>query len=306
MPDKPAELLIIPLESIDLEGNVRSELGDLETLAASIADHGLIEPISVHRAGDRFVVDVGHRRLAATGLAGQTHIAAIVTAECVQGPARSILQLVENIQRRDFGPLEEAEAFRAILEADPSLTQKGLAERIGKSQATVANTLRLLKLDPEVQAMAAAGEISGSHAKALAAFYGPKQLEWAQRAVAQHMSSHELETRITQSQKFDEDQRRREADQAGQKAETIARAVAALAKKKVPFSAPVVVEQSYYSSASKTAAVKAVKAAGYLNVTEGRAGLRADALDCDCGAWLVETDYNPPRVVPACLNKAHQ
>jgi ParB/RepB/Spo0J family partition protein len=301
-----AELIMIPVDSIDLESNVRSDIGDLEELAVSIGDHGVIQPITVHRAGERFVLDVGHRRLAATRLAGATQIRAIVTADHAAGPARSILQLVENIHRRDLGPLEEAEAFRAILEADPALTQKGLAERIGKAQATVANALRLLKLDPEVQAMAAAGEISGSHAKALAAFKGPKQLEWAQRAVAQHMSSHELETRIAQSQKFDEDQRRREAEQASEKAETIARAVAALTKKKVPLDAPIIVEESYYSSRSKAAAVKAVKDAGYPNVTEGRAGLRSDALDCDCSAWLVETDYNPPRVVPACLERAHQ
>src|ERR1035437_2724932 len=121
-----AELLMIPVDSIDLESNVRSDIGDLEALAVSIADHGVIQPITVHRAGERFVLDVGHRRLAATRLAGATQIRAIVTADHAAGPARSILQLVENIHRRDLGPLEEAEAFRAILEAHPPLTQKAL------------------------------------------------------------------------------------------------------------------------------------------------------------------------------------
>jgi ParB/RepB/Spo0J family partition protein len=299
MPDKPAELLMIPLESIDFEGNVRSELGDLETLAASIADHGLIEPIRVHRAGERFVVDVGHRRLAAMGLAGQTHITAIVTAECVEGPARSILQLVENIQRRDLGPLEEAEAFRAILEADPTLTQKALAARIGRSQATVANALRLLGLAPEVRDVVTSGELSGSHAKALAALPVADQVEFAARSIKEGWASHQLENAVGLQVKRIEDKGRT----AKRTEKAIAKALERLVADGVSMTEPLILSCSYELD---TDAVKtALRTAGFTLSGAWRTEPRSKTA-CDCTTLRLEVNGNAGvGVVEVCANSMH-
>ncbi len=136
----------------------------LEELAASIREHGLIQPLIVTAAGAEYQLIAGERRWAAARLAGLTEVPVIVKEATPQQMLE--LALVENIQRADLNPLEEAGAYRQLMD-EFGLTQEMVAERVGKSRSAVANTVRLLNLPPEVQASLAAGEISEGHARAL-------------------------------------------------------------------------------------------------------------------------------------------
>ena len=136
----------------------------LRELAASIRTHGVVQPIVVRPLGDRFVLIAGERRWRAATLAGLNTIAAIVR-ETPEGNLRQ-LALIENIQREDLTPLEEAQAF-ARLAQESALTHEEIADRTGKDRATVTNFLRLLKLPDEVRAKVASGELSMGHARAL-------------------------------------------------------------------------------------------------------------------------------------------
>ena len=136
----------------------------LEELAASIREHGLIQPLIVTAVGAEYQLIAGERRWAAARLAGLTEVPVIIKEATPQQMLE--LALVENIQRADLNPLEEAGAYRQLMD-EFGLTQEMVAERVGKSRSDVANTVRLLNLPPEIQAPLAAGEISEGHARSL-------------------------------------------------------------------------------------------------------------------------------------------
>ncbi len=150
----------------------RSRLDDesLSELAASIKEHGLLQPLIVTRARptDRapYQLIAGERRWRAAQLAGLTVVPAILKEATPQQFLE--LALVENIQRADLNPLEEAEAYHALME-DFKLSQQEVADRVGKSRAAVANTVRLLRLPDRVKALLAEGTLSEGHARALLA-----------------------------------------------------------------------------------------------------------------------------------------
>lgn len=146
-----------PRHNIDLAG--------LEELTASIREHGLIQPLIVTAAGDdEYQLIAGERRWAAAKLAGLAEVPVLVKDATPQQMLE--LALVENIQRADLNPLEEAAAYRQLMD-EFGLTQEEVAGRVGKSRVAVANTVRLLNLPPEVQAPLAAGEITEGHARSL-------------------------------------------------------------------------------------------------------------------------------------------
>lgn len=137
----------------------------LDELAASIRESGLLQPIVVRREGpDRYVIIAGERRWRACQRAG-LHDVPVVVRDATDAHAFE-LALVENIQREDLGPLEEAEAYRHLIE-DHGLSQEDVARRVGKERSTIANALRLLKLPPPVQDDVAAGRLTAGHARAL-------------------------------------------------------------------------------------------------------------------------------------------
>ncbi len=141
----------------------------LAELAASIKEHGVIQPLIVSRRegeGGVYQLIAGERRLLASRQAGLKRVPVIVKEASPQ--ALLELALVENLQREDLGPLEEAAAFRRLVD-DFGLTQEAVAGRVGRSRSAVTNTLRLLGLAPEMQASLAGGEISAGHARALLA-----------------------------------------------------------------------------------------------------------------------------------------
>jgi ParB family transcriptional regulator, chromosome partitioning protein len=137
---------------------------ELDTLAASIKEHGVLQPILVTETLDGYQLVAGERRLRASRLAGLERIPAIVRQ--LADRERLELALVENLQREDLGPMEEANAFRALVD-DFGMSHEQIASRVGRARSTVANTLRLLELDPQLQSAVAAGMISEGHARAL-------------------------------------------------------------------------------------------------------------------------------------------
>ena len=136
----------------------------LAELTASIVEHGVLQPILVTETLDGYRLVAGERRVRASRLAGLERIPAVVRELADHDQLE--LALVENIQREDLDPLEEARAYRQLID-EFGYTQEKLAQRMGKARPTIANSLRLLELDPEVQAALAAGLISEGHARAL-------------------------------------------------------------------------------------------------------------------------------------------
>ena len=140
----------------------------LSELAASIREHGIIQPLIVSRPDGHgaapYQLIAGERRLLAARQAGLARVPVIVKEASPQ--ALLELALVENLQREDLGALEEASAFRRLAE-EFSLTQEAIATRVGRSRSAVANSLRLLSLSAEIQASLARGEITAGHARAL-------------------------------------------------------------------------------------------------------------------------------------------
>jgi ParB family chromosome partitioning protein len=137
----------------------------LQSLSQSIIEHGLIQPLIVTRAGyNAYQLIAGERRWRASQLAGLATVPVIIKETSPQQMLE--LAIVENIQRADLNPLEEAEAYAQLME-EFGLTQEAVAERVGKSRTAVANIVRLLNLPEEVKAALASGTISEGHARAL-------------------------------------------------------------------------------------------------------------------------------------------
>jgi len=151
------------------------DAAEVAELAASIRDHGVLQPIVVTRAEDTegYVLIAGERRWLAAKQAGLDRIPAVVKDVTPQGMLE--LALVENIQRADLNPLEEAAAFQQLM-AEFGLTQEQVARRVGRSRPTIANSVRLLGLPDVVQHALARGEISEGHARALLGATEPSDL----------------------------------------------------------------------------------------------------------------------------------
>jgi ParB family chromosome partitioning protein len=163
---------------------------ELETLAASITAHGVLQPILVIETIDGYQLVAGERRLRASQLAGLDRIPAIVRQLADRDQLE--LALVENLQREDLGPLEEAHAFRSLVD-EFGLSQEDIAARVGRARSTIANTLRLLDLDERVQASLVDGSISEGHARALGGLAIDQQARVATTVVDQGLSVRQTE-----------------------------------------------------------------------------------------------------------------
>lgn len=163
----------------------------LRSLALSIQEVGILQPIVVRRAAGGYELIAGERRLRAAKLAGLTTVPVILRES---DDAESLREaLIENIHREDLNPIELAEAFRELLE-ELGLKQETLAERLGISRSHVANTIRLLQLPAEVQSLLAEGKIQAGHGRALLALADPEaQKALALRTAAQDLSVREVE-----------------------------------------------------------------------------------------------------------------
>ncbi|HEX5066283.1 MAG TPA: ParB/RepB/Spo0J family partition protein [Myxococcota bacterium] len=164
----------LPIASIDPNPDqprrVFSE-AELESLAGSIRIHGVLQPVVVRRAGERYELIVGERRWRAAQRAGLDAIPAVVAE--VDADDRLEVALVENVQRSDLNPVELAIAFRAL--ADTGATQEEIGRRVGLDRSSIANHLRLLDLSKEIQGDLEEGRLSMGHAKALLQVTSPER-----------------------------------------------------------------------------------------------------------------------------------
>ena len=169
---------------------------ELLELAESIKIHGVIQPIIVTKRGKRYEIIAGERRWRASKLAGLTKIPAVIR----EYTDKEIMEvsLIENIQRQDLNPIEEAVAFKNLID-EYKMKQDDLAERVSKSRSAITNALRLLKLDDKVKAMLAEGLISTGHARALLAVEDKsKQQILATRIFDEKLSVRETEKLVKQ------------------------------------------------------------------------------------------------------------
>lgn len=165
-PSAVAGLAEIPLEMVipnRQQPRAHFPAEEMEQLAASIKAHGLLQPIVVSRAGDRYELVAGQRRVLASRLAGKTTIPAVIRDDVTD---RLELALVENLQRADLNAIESARAYKLLMETY-GLTQEQLADRLGKSRSAIANTLRSLQAPQVLQDAVVDGRITEGHLRAL-------------------------------------------------------------------------------------------------------------------------------------------
>jgi len=190
-------LLLLPVEAVERnpeQPRKRFDEAKLEELAASIRQHGVVEPILVRRQGGKYRILAGERRWRAAQRAGLKEVPALVR-EATDREAFE-LALVENLQRADLNAIEEAEAYE-VLASDHGLTQEQIAVRVGKERSTVANALRLLKLPEEVRNAVRSGQLDMGHARALLGLGAADEMKkLAQRAIREGLSVRALEALI--------------------------------------------------------------------------------------------------------------
>jgi ParB family chromosome partitioning protein len=191
----PTEVDIDRLEPNEHQPRVQIDEAKLEELAQSIRANGVIQPILVRRAGDRYRIIAGERRWRAAQRAGLLKVPVIVR-DVPPGSEHQLLELalVENIQRENLNPIDEALAYQRLAEKF-SLTQEQIAAAVGKDRSSVANFMRLLKLPEEVRSALAAGSLSMGHARALLALPD----EAAQRHAAREVIAKGLSVRDTEA-----------------------------------------------------------------------------------------------------------
>lgn len=166
----------------------------LSELAESIRAQGVVQPIVVRPTGvDRYEIVAGERRWRAAQRAGLKTIPVVIRA--LDERAAMAVALVENIQRADLNALEEAEALQKLI-GECGLTHEACAEAVGKSRAAVSNLLRLMELEPEVQALLRAGNLSFGHAKVLLGVAGARQSQLAKQVVERQLSVRQTEALV--------------------------------------------------------------------------------------------------------------
>lgn len=193
--DAAQAVTTLPLQRIEPNPNQprkRFDEVELQALADSIAQHGLLQPLAVRDMGNGYYqIIAGERRWRACRLAGLSEVPVTV----VEADDRTVMELalVENLQREDLNPMEEAEGYRVLLE-EYGLTQEQAAQQVGKSRSAVANALRLLTLSDEVRALVENSELTAGHARALLTLpNGRLQKAAAQKILALRLSVRQAE-----------------------------------------------------------------------------------------------------------------
>jgi len=163
----------LPLRSIEPNPHQPRTAFDqeaLEELADSIKQQGVIQPIIVEKSTQGYTIVAGERRYRAAKMAGLSEVPVIIRSFTEEEKLE--IALIENVQREDLNPLEEAKAYRHLMESN-NLGQEGLAQKIGKKRSTVANSVRLLKLPEDMQESIVKGELTSGHARAILSVVNP-------------------------------------------------------------------------------------------------------------------------------------
>ena len=164
----------------------------LQELADSIRQYGILQPLIVQKKGNHYEIIAGERRWRAAKLAGITDVPVLIRGEYSRQESMEIA-LIENVQRADLNPIEEAQAFQQLIQ-EFHLTQEEIANRVSKNRATITNSMRLLKLDVRVQDMLADGKISSGHARALLGLEeGERQYQVAVKINEEKLSVRDVE-----------------------------------------------------------------------------------------------------------------
>ena len=200
MPAMPQGFLLIEISKITPNPDQPRQTfspDSIQELADSIKEKGVLQPVIVTRKADGYILICGERRLRAATLCGLEKIPAIIKDLAPQ----DFLEwgLIENIQREDLNPLEEAQAYQKIMEQG-ALSQDQVAKRVGKNRVTVANMIRLLRLPDSVREMLAAGQLSSGHARALLGLLTPEhQRHLAKRICEENLSVRQVEAIVGRS-----------------------------------------------------------------------------------------------------------
>lgn len=199
------EFHLLPLDRVFPNPNQPRKIFDkqaLEELAQSIRENGVLQPVLVRMIGNRYQIVSGERRFRASKIAGINKIPAVVRK--LNEEKTMLAGLIENIQRQDLNPIEEARTLRDIL-LNFGLTHDQLADKVGRSRSALTNRMRLLQLPADVQMMVASGQISAGHAKMLAGLKDPLEIKtWAKRIIKDQLSVYETEKQISQGKKLNE------------------------------------------------------------------------------------------------------
>ncbi len=188
---EPDEIAIDAVEPSRMQPRTRFDEGRLEELAKSIRANGVVQPLLVRRKGSNYELIAGERRWRAALLAGLTHVPVVVRSV----PDEKVLELalIENIQREDLNPIEEAQAYKKLIDSI-GLTQETLAERVGRDRSYITNYLRLLRLPQDIQRLIEEGKLSTGHARTLlGASDSDTQRRLARRIVERGLSVRETE-----------------------------------------------------------------------------------------------------------------
>ena len=193
-PSAAAEVALSELEPNPYQPRLTIDPGRLAELAASIRASGIVQPILVRRRGERYQIIAGERRWRAAEAAGLASVP--VSVREVKDEQLLELALVENVQRQELSPLEEAQAFQR-LQGELGLSQEEIARRVGRDRTTVANTVRLLKLPRELRELLAQRRLDAGHARALLALERAEdQLALGREAARKGLSVREVERRV--------------------------------------------------------------------------------------------------------------
>ncbi|MBB5370123.1 MULTISPECIES: ParB/RepB/Spo0J family partition protein [unclassified Janthinobacterium] len=199
----PSNLPVSQMQAGKYQPRTRMDEGALNELAASIKAQGLMQPILVRPIGQdtlsglvKYEIIAGERRFRASQLAGLTEVPVLVRD--VDDLAAAAMALIENIQREDLNPLEEAQGIHRLI-TDFSFTHEQAATAVGRSRSAVSNLLRLMNLAAPVQTMLMAGDIDMGHARALLAVDAASQINLANQVVAKRLSVRETEKLVTRT-----------------------------------------------------------------------------------------------------------
>ena len=190
------KIIQVPIEDIipnRFQPRLAFDEEGLKELSKSIKQHGIIQPLVLRRLGDKYEIIAGERRYKASIMAGLRTVPAVISN--IDDNQSAEIALVENIQRRNLTPIEEAKSYKNLLDRG-YMTQEQLAEKMGVSQSSIANKLRLLNLAPEVQDALLQEKISERHARSLLSLPKEEQAEWLKKIINKRLTVRQLDLEI--------------------------------------------------------------------------------------------------------------